>query len=611
MRDPWQDKPIDSVAVLELYQKGEQLYENVNDEFIRMRCGYQLVRLAHYYQLDPVAAYEKFIQPLSAREDLLKYWAMEHKAGYLTKSEDSSERVEGNYLLAKVLGHCPERSHKIYRSFNIWRRSEWNACLRLCKNGKERAMLHYLRGLEDRSIYLEEIKAMYKYAPNIPEIEVMMLREMQKLESRFLGRDLNRGAHIQEGNEYVTPKSSPETYLKPAKEFIQQVIEEKKVERIYFWQVMSGYSAYFAEDYQEAERLFELAKNAVPVNSKWYHQIEILSFVVQLNAIDNVTEREEKKISEILVQNPLYQEYFDPEKKRRQYKYFNINFISEKLAHLYWKKGAFGKAYLCRYSIGSLKYCNDATIARAVLDFYDKPNKNAFEQFLLEKEAIQDREKILGILGTALLAEHKLVAAEEVLEKVCNSSIRIFDPFFDYLTLRQPMRKKVAWSKYEIAEAVNQLENYLQNNSSNTASTHLKLAHYHYNVSYYGHAWYAIDFYKSYSSIFGGKERFRDGFYKNPSFSWGRRNYDFLDLTRAKYHYLQVLTKTKDRELQAQAYYGLEACDKAEIEKEAESDWHKKPEYLHYYFAELACYDDTQFYADIVEECADFEWFVQ
>lgn len=609
-RDPWQHNPVDSSRVKELYERGVELYKNTTSDFIRLRCGYQLVRLAHYFQLNPLTAYDQFVQPLDSREDLLKYWALEQKAGYLTKSEQFAERVEGNYLLTKVLEYCPERSHKIYRSFSITDETEWNACLQRCETAAERARLHYLRGLEMRSIALEEIETMYQLAPQIPEIEILMLREMQKLESRFLGKDFNQMEYFDEIHADIIPTYLAEEYLSAVQQFVRQVVREQKVERMYFWQVMNGYLEYLTGNHSAADQLLEMAKNALPQHTKWEEQIEILQFAVRLNTIDQITDREEKIIGDELMQNSLWEDYFDPEAKRWRYEYNNHDFITEKLAYLYWNKGEFGKAHLCRYSIHQLKYCNDATIARAILDFFDKSDKNKFEQFLLEKELIKDREMILEILGTALLAEHKIVAAQEVLTKVCNSPIDIVDPFSGYLHLQKTMRKKTIWTKYEIAETLEQLENYLQNNTNNIATTHLKLAHYHYNVSYYGHAWQAIDFYKSYSSIFGEKEKYRDGFYKKPMFRFGRGNYDFLDLTRAKYHYLQVITNTKDRALQAQAYYGLEACDRAEMEKKAEIDRRKDPELLRYYFAELACYDDTDFYKDIVVECADFSWFV-
>ncbi|MEO1450935.1 MAG: hypothetical protein AAFV07_15505, partial [Bacteroidota bacterium] len=105
----WEFPDRNATEMQALLEEGLQKYEVTRDDFIKMRYGYQVVRLAHYsnaYQ-QTVDLFEELIVPLKDKvESQMYYWALGHKAGALSQLGQSTE---ANYLFSRVFEMCPAK----------------------------------------------------------------------------------------------------------------------------------------------------------------------------------------------------------------------------------------------------------------------------------------------------------------------------------------------------------------------------------------------------------------------------------------------------------------------------------------------------------------------
>lgn len=593
----WKKEEPLTNAIPPLIEKGIQSYKSVNDNFLKLRYGYQILRLTRYGDGDMERAYNDFIKPLHKVKSVIHNRSIEQLGGWLTWSKNEKKSIHGNVLLAKSLIGNLERGKQVFLSFKIKDQVKWNQTIAACENNEQRSLIHYLRALDKNSIALGDMKSIYKLFPISKALEVLMTREMQKIELRYLNNKVNtfKKWEMESNSKYGIPKPYISTYISIVKPFVKKIVEEEKSNNPAYWMMMDGYLEYLTNAHRTAQEIFSKAKKRALINSILYNQIELLEFTNLLSLKNSMDEEMEIKFGKIIKNNKAFVE---------QYK-GSPDFFMEKMASLYAQNGSIGKAYLCNYDVYGLKYFPNSKDAKAVLSLYDKPAKNEFEKYLLEDDYIKTREEIVDLLGTSYLGENQFDKAIETFQTIPNFGRKFKNPFQTYI-FQHGMKKKYPdvreFSKLEIAQKIKELENEISQNPSSSAEAHLAMGNYYFNTSYFGYAWKVRDYFIS-SSAWNIRE---NGYYYERN-TWVKGNKEFMDLSVARKHFKKIFELSSDKELEAKATLMLAQFEKINnFLKNARDKNGKKHKSNHYLTRLENDYFETKFYEEYLKECAPY-----
>ena len=181
----------------ELIRDGLKVFRNMDDpekalksEYIKLRYAYQIIRLAHYtksYQ-QTLDLHEYLMPKVDNDPSIIEYWIMGHRAGAMMGLK---RNVEASYLFSKIFANCPSKRESAFRSFKIKSDQEWHDCLLLCESDKERATLYALRANAKDSRGLDEMEHIYDLDPESAYLELILVKEVKKLEKDLLGLEFN------------------------------------------------------------------------------------------------------------------------------------------------------------------------------------------------------------------------------------------------------------------------------------------------------------------------------------------------------------------------------------------------------------------------------------
>ena len=155
--------------------KGLELYRNCPYDELKLRYGYQLVRLAHYMRNknnEAIRMYNLYVKPLK-QEHYIYYAALEQTAGALY---NIGKLANANYLYSRVFDHSDNRKKTAYTSFKIQNEIDWNEAMSWCKDNREKAAMYALRGYNTFSNELEEVENILNIYPESPYIKLLAIR---------------------------------------------------------------------------------------------------------------------------------------------------------------------------------------------------------------------------------------------------------------------------------------------------------------------------------------------------------------------------------------------------------------------------------------------------
>ena len=337
----WEDLKRDPVAMKALIFEGERVFIKLKSNNIKLRYAYQLIRLAHYagdYSM-AIELYDRLLPRIDPVESIVYDWILSHKAGALLRL---GKRVEAAYLFSLIYERCPSRRETAFQSFSIRSEKEWKACMLLCQSDKERANLHVMRASESHSKAVSDMRAIYQLNPKNDNLELLLAKEIKKLEKDFLGAKFNRHRKDNERHHKI-PRKEASAYLIDLTQFVIQINKEKKVSRPELWQLTEGYLLYLSNDFYAADQTFKTLDKTL-TNKKIREQLAVFRLALKITNYKEIDEGKEQEIIEIIKKNDLYEKYPMFE-----------NFVNDKLAYEYLQKGHVGKSYRMHYSLEAIK----------------------------------------------------------------------------------------------------------------------------------------------------------------------------------------------------------------------------------------------------------------
>ena len=601
----WEETKRDHVAMKALIFEGERVFIKLKSNNIKLRYAYQLIRLAHYAQDYSMVLelYDRLLPRIDPVESIIYDWILSHKAGALFRL---GKRVEAAYLFSLVYDRCPSKREAAYQSFSIRSEQEWQACMLLCQSDKERANLHVMRASESHSKAVSDMRAIYQFNPENENLELLLAKEIKKLEKDFLGTKFNR--HRKENEKYhKIPRKEASAYLIDLTQFVIQVNKEKKISRPELWQLAEGYLLYLSNDFYAADQTFKSLDKSL-TNKKIREQLAVFRLALKINNYQEIDEVKEQEIVEIIKKNDLYEKYPMFE-----------SFVNDKLAYEYLQKGHVGKSYRMHYSLEAIKPNPQPSIINDLISIATNPKKSRFDKLLTtNKDGSEMAKDLLEIKGVMLWNDGSAAAALDAFKEipVAQRGPNRFNPFLETAKVcvhcNQP-DSLLIYNRSGILERIFKLEFQANSDYSNSDVYFYELGLAHFNLSYFGTSWNAMDYFRS-----GVNWKYaKSDIFKHWYFPFG--NKENHDLSKAKSYFEKVLEVSKDPERSARAVFWLARCGwlthvtSSEYKRPRGSNQlpDLPPEYRIYYQHLAENYAETDFYQWVIKECKSFKAYAR
>ena len=543
--------------------------EQVREEELKLRYAYQAVRMAHYagdYR-SALTLFDRLVgkEPI---EHLIYYWTLGHKAGALRRLGTNDPQAA--YWFSLMFDKTTSKRINAYYSFHIDNEKEWQKTLAYCKNANEKATLYFLRGIKPYSNALEEMKMIRLLAPMSPYLDVLLVRELAKLEKELVPNAPNYPA-------------ASLAYLQSLKQFVVEIVRKGNRENKALWILALGYCDYMKGDTQAARNtLKNLPTRTLTPQVK--RQMQIFELMLQLSELKQLDAATEER---------LYQEI-----EQTQYKPLK-NLMIRTFHQWYEKQEAPAKAYLSYHGQYDLDSKPTLEMIEAVLSLMKQSSFTAYEKELLAK--VKSEAYLLEMKATMLLRAGKLKEAKKLLLKLGDEQLtkRTGGPITTaYIKDCLSCHQGETYTRLDFINTVEALSKQATQQDKVAAEAYLKLGNAYYNITYFSHAWQLMAFFRSGSSM---------------------TEYDYTNCEKPLEYYKQAIALASRlglKELAAEATMMAAKCEQNQyyLAKGKKRSWeYTTPTYTTYrtYFQRLrTTYSTTFYYQKALNECFYFDHYV-
>ncbi|MDR1864246.1 MAG: hypothetical protein LBR08_01605 [Bacteroidales bacterium] len=270
--EEWDAAVFDPVRQDSLLHVGLALHRSAKTEFIRLRCGFQVVRMAFYCgrKDDCVNYYRKMMAPSENTPALAVLWALSFYAGAVPSE------TEALYACSKVFDRCPRYSQSAMNSYRrIIRQADTSGLAALCANRRERSVIEAMTGFTCFHSTLEPLQRVYNLYSSSPYIETLLVREVNKVEAGLHGADSSAVlAHARELGETAVRYAGLRSVRRPA-----------------LWYTAAAYLSFLSGDFEQASLLASIAEEE-PADAKIREQLLAVKLLVHtdMTPFDDATE---------------------------------------------------------------------------------------------------------------------------------------------------------------------------------------------------------------------------------------------------------------------------------------------------------------------------------
>lgn len=604
--NPWEDIERDTAAMNTLISEGIEKYTMTDkDPFLQLRYAYQVVRLAHYSDQfqEAINLFEELVSPVKDKADSqFYYWTLAHKAGAM---RSLGQEIEAAYLFSQVFDACPAKRIPAWLSFRVADDAAWTQLMATCQTDAEKANLFFMRAIDPEAQVIDEMQAIYAIDPASPKLNMLLAREINKLEYDLFGWNFDYEFPLK--TEYNgTSMKRALAYRGEVEVFVKQCRQDKKVLNPEFWQLAEGYLALMDSRFDAAATTFaSVARQSKDAREQRY--AKLFQWVCQIAQLQALPEATEDRLYKQLESFDFGQEHQIREKAER--------FLLNRFQVLYETSGQAGKAFLCRFGIYDLRIHARPTVVNSLIDWYPeaKANPTSLETFFiskLEQDNVPAMTALQELKATFLLREgdwEDALAIYERLEMEDLKKITYFripeDPFepltWDCFGCFEegyheagPMHYQ--YNRLTFARKMIELEMGIEQDESKQAENSFLLGTAIYNSSDFGVTWMVGDYFR------GGYESHNDS-------SYAEIQRDAMG--RALAHFDAVISSTGDLELAAQAHFHAAKCEQALFYLDGYSDWESKDinikvdSYREHFGILHENFKNTQYYQEVLREC--------
>ncbi len=639
----WDTPERDSVKMDKLIKNGFQLLNVAKEDFIKLRYVYQVLRLAHYsgrYK-DVINWYDKHMLYEQSTSPV-KNLCTALKAGALFRTGQNKEAA---YLFSKVFAASEDKRISNFLGFT-WsvKRDEARAgYLSLCKNDAEKATMLSLFAMNSLNSEVGTLKEIYKLNPVNDALEVLAVREINKLEEKYLTPLLSqqkggKALYFSWGDK-VNDSAVAENILmaKILMNFLHDAATKGNVKNAGLFETGAAYTAYMLKDYSTAKK-YLTAADKMNLTQKVKDQWALTNILIAINEKEKIDAAFEEQVLPSIQwleekaknEKPVTAGYSEIQ----QWKTFYRNLMSEVLAARYHQQGDLHKETL---AIGAADYIMQGTetyyVPGTAIDFLrnslvskdveklyalmDSKQSNKFEAYLISHNAVKKTD-VIDFAGTAFLRDYDYANAIAWFKKSADKKTGVINtnPFIDLLYDREealPTEAKFTTTKLAFADEMLRLQKLAETDKANAAKHLYKMATGFYNMTYYGHAWKLVQYYRSGS----------DGYYiPNDATAFQKEYYGCF---KAKEYFEKAMTASADKNFKARCLFMMAKCTQKQLHRpqydEYASNYDKMDAAEQKYFWDFKRnkyfpqfvkeYSSTPFYKEAYSSCSYLRDFVR
>ena len=589
MPDPWKRDRKDSVRILqqEVFKEGLAKYKKCKSDFLKLRYGFQLTRLAAYAESPDSTEmfYKEFVEK-STVNSVIKYWAMEY---YANMNGDNNEAA---YRLSLIYDHAPGKKVKAFRNFGyLTRNGVSDTLLNFCKNNHEKAVVYAMAGMSRyKASGLEYLQKAATLDPSAQDMfEVILLREVNKAEDEIMTSSIysypasyNPWANY--GYDSVItlysydPHRTENTDLRKLINFAAAYAGTKDVSHPALWFLAASYLSVLDKQYTEAHKYSILASKCITDGLN--NEMHLVNTLISLNESPRIDDAFEKNIY------PDLKWMLQDTGVSRQ----NVYNVFRLLGQKYMAQKDVAKGLLCfaRFDVlkpdsreknveeydGDLKESMkldfdflldyDATADDLVKlnNFIDKANKNPLEK-MLENTFPVTKPALYKQMGMHFMREIDFANAYKYFKLSNDTSVYhwtgdVFSSKDAYSMDSDQFETKyyleIEYKPEIFAKKMMELEQLMVSDPKNKAKYYYQYANALYNITYWGSSWNYIR-----------SDRSTNGPYIYSENKKRKKYYSFQDnyylCTRAIEYYKKAWAAAPDMEFAAECVYQLAKCE--------------------------------------------------
>ena len=567
-----------------------------SDNELKLRYGYQLVRLAHYtrrYQ-EAVQLFEQYVEPLKMRTEMY-YYALAQKAGAL-RGLGETQRANRDFI--RVFANSYDLKTMAYTSLTMGWDNEINFAdfVAGAADNNERNDIFFMMGYSDFNNPVNEIEKIVVTDPNAIQAKVLMVRAINMLERRMLlsyvpwgeGDDRSRYPYL--GQDDTEGRAFFNQALRVSD------MQRDKASDKNFWNLASSYLHFLNKD-------FELANNCLGnVKST---DADYMAMVKNLTAYIDICRQPKIDAN---TERYLFDNYAKMIKGEENYS-LNMadnSFIGMVLSNRYGLQGEKAKSFLMLRHVKAIEDNPDESLLDDIQSFLNKKKKTQLEEYIAATsttEMANTNNYLAYVKGVLRLTEGDFKTAKGLFEKQTRlkMSRRLFghnievyysgdekdimrdDYIADFSFIHDNM------TEVEVADALMQLDKIgKKEKGDESAKANYLIANFFYNVSRTG-------YYRQYLR-----------FDNNNGFSYWKYGPDAnvykntLDLSSA---YLEKAKKSaEDRELKAHIVYA-QAKNAQQVMEDHVDTWDQQMVIPHAQLNEFDQYAGTSYHQAVLSNC--------
>ena len=515
----WDPIKRDSIVMAKLIKNGLQLYNAAKQDLFKLKYGYQVERLAHYSgnYADAIKFYDDDVAP-NKTASVLQQMALSIKAGALWRTGKGKEAA---YIFSKMFSDCPVKKISNYLSFKwaVDSKEDRSAYLDMCKDNKEKAGMLALFALGSVQDETETLNQIYKLDPENKMLETLAGREINKLEETYFTPALNKdpGGKLfyYDWSEASTDDSTIIIGAKKVAALTSLFVKIGKGTSSDpgLFTTAAAYGELMTRNFSKANEYLSDAKKMKltdKVNDQWM----LTNLLLSIDESPKMDVAEEQKILpsvKWLQQKALNDKGKNPGwSGNSEWKLFYRNIMGIAVAKKYHAQGDIYKEALATgaadkifgdNSGNAIDFLHNNTDIRDVEKLFalmTEKKGNDFENFLLNNNSLKLSD-VADFAGTAYLRNYDYAGAIKWLQKSTDKTSAIKkDPFVDILYDRnEAFSLKERTNKLAFAKEMLRLQQVAETDKINAAKSYYRMALGLYNITYYGHAWELVQYYRS------------------------------------------------------------------------------------------------------------------
>lgn len=555
------------------------------DAFLQQRYWFQLVRYYFFYDREKaIATFSKYANAFPKNHTY--YRTLAYAAGAHYKQ---GRFAEANYYYSLVFAGDDQLKTVAHWSFHPQEERDWKQTLALCKTPEEKATCWQMLG----TFYDDELRSMkeiYKLSSKSEKLDLLLSRLINKL-------------------EYDSEYSYRDTFLKPnraeAYKWVKATADGGEVSNKFLWHVATGYLAFLSGDYATAHTSYAKAGSNMPSTTLANKQLRLLKLLADVGELKRISATDETRLLPelqwLLVTLPK-----DETVGALRYSHAT-DWVQNTMAKAYEAQGDIAKA---ECFVHKAAYYGNEQKVEVIRTFLDKGYKaGAYEAFCKEIAdlTVADIDEMKGI---KLAFKDDLGGAVALMKTVNNATELPGNPFNGWVNdchdCDHMAPQKIKYTKLSFLEKLAAMEAKVKSGQE-VYTNAILLGNAFYNMSFFGNA---RQFSASRIIEFGADPTTIDWIFRSM----------LVDNAVAEKYYKQALDAAVNDEQRAKATYMLAKCER--------NGWYSKLLYLdkskdneYYYggldtaievqiqrtwFAKLKQYQQTAYYAEVLEECGYF-----